>query len=261
MAMPTAAAQMYTCREFCKTPDQIVESIRKVAQIGYTAIQASGMAGQAEMGPAELRRVCDGEGIAICATHIPWDSIVNDFDRVVEEHKIMGCAYPGIGGAPAGTYDSEQSCIDFARTASDVAARLKEQGLSFIYHNHSTEFARPEGSRRTILDIFFDESDPAVFNFELDTYWVQHGGGSPVAWINKCAGRCPVLHYKDFAVTLKREAFYTEIGEGNLDWEGINAAAEAAGALYAAVEQDTTPGDPFDSLRISYNNMVKMGLK
>ncbi len=260
MAKPIVAAQMYTIRDFTTTPAEIVESIKKISAIGYTAVQASGVQALTELGHAEFRKVCDGEGIKICCTHIAFADMRDETERVIEEHRIMGCEYPGIGGAGADAYKSEAAATDFAREASEVAAKLEESGLHFIYHNHSTEFARPAGSKRTILEIFFDESDPEVFNFELDTYWVAHGGGSPVAWIDKCAGRCPVLHYKDFAITLEREAFYTEIGEGNLDWPGINAAAEAAGCVYAAVEQDTCPGDPFDSLRISYENLKAMGL-
>ncbi len=260
MPKPIVAAQMYTVRDFCQTAADVIESVKKIARIGYTALQSSAMQGVPEMGYQEFRKVCDGEGVSICASHISFDEMRDSPEKVVEEHQIMGCKYPGIGGAPAGTYDSEANCIRFAREASEVAAKLAESGLSFIYHNHSTEFARPAGSKRTMLEIFFDESDPELFNFELDTYWVAHGGGSPVAWIEKCAGRCPVLHYKDFAITLQREQFYTEIGEGNLDWPGINEAAEKAGCVYAAIEQDTCPGDPFDSLAISYKNLVEMGL-
>ena len=90
MGMPTAAAQMYTCREFCQTPDEIVESVKKIAEIGYTALQASGMKGLAEMGAESLREVCDGEGVTICATHIPWDDIVNDFNRVDQPVVVEG---------------------------------------------------------------------------------------------------------------------------------------------------------------------------
>lgn len=261
MAKPIVAAQMYTVRDFCQTGPDVIESVKKIAQIGYTALQSSAMKGVPELGYEKFRKVCDGEGVTICATHISFDDMRDNTEQVIEQHQIMGCKYPGIGGAPAGTYDSEENCIRFAREASEVAARLAEGGLTFIYHNHSTEFARPEPDcKRTILEIFFHESDPKLFNFELDTYWVAHGGGSPVTWIDKCAGRCPVLHYKDFAITKQREQFYTEIGEGNLDWSGINAAAERAGCIYAAVEQDTCPADPFDSLALSYSNLRQMGL-
>ena len=41
MAKPIAGAQLYTVREFTKTIEGVAESLRKVAEAGYTAIQIS----------------------------------------------------------------------------------------------------------------------------------------------------------------------------------------------------------------------------
>ena len=49
-----------------------------------------------------------------------------------------------------------------------------------------------------------------------------------------------------------------EVGEGILNWPSIFAAAEKAGVSVYAVEQDKCPGDPFDSIRISFGNLRKM---
>ena len=67
----------------------------------------------------------------------------------------------------------------------------------------------------------------------------------------------------------EREAFMTdfvdtvqfaEVGEGNLDWTGIIAAAVGAGASYLLVEQDMLYGrDVFDCLQTSYDNLVALG--
>ena len=97
---------------------------------------------------------------------------------------------------------------------------------------------------------------------ELDTYWIQAGGGDPVAWIRRCAGREPLLHLKDMTVTPQREQRYTEVGEGNLNWPDILAAAEAGGVEYLLVEQDECyERDPFESLAISFRNLSAMGYK
>ncbi len=52
-----------------------------------------------------------------------------------------------------------------------------------------------------------------------------------------------------------------EIGEGNLDWPGILAACREANVQWYAVEQDICPGDPFESLKISYQNLKQMGVE
>ena len=36
-------AQMYTVREFCKTTEGLAESLKKIADIGYTTVQLSGV--------------------------------------------------------------------------------------------------------------------------------------------------------------------------------------------------------------------------
>jgi sugar phosphate isomerase/epimerase len=47
-----------------------------------------------------------------------------------------------------------------------------------------------------------------------------------------------------------------EVGCGELDWRAIFAACDKAGVKYAMVEQDDCYGDdPFECLRISYENI------
>ncbi|MBS3764657.1 MAG: sugar phosphate isomerase/epimerase, partial [Planctomycetes bacterium] len=68
--------------------------------------------------------------------------------------------------------------------------------------------------------------------------------------------------FKDMIVTKEREVRFAEIGEGNLNWDGIIEASEEGGVVYAMVEQDNCYGrDPFESLEISYRNLMEMGLE
>jgi sugar phosphate isomerase/epimerase len=115
------------------------------------------------------------------------------------------------------------------------------------YHNHAVELMRFQGA--TVLDYIFAKSKLAA---EIDTYWIQHGGGDPVAWCAKLAGRLPLLHLKDYTVRPDGKPDFAAIGEGNLNFPAIIAAAEKAGCEWFTVEQDTTPGSPFDAVKQSY---------
>ncbi len=66
-------------------------------------------------------------------------------------------------------------------------------------------------------------------------------------------GRLPLLHMKDYMVNDENAPQFAEIGVGNLPWPQIIAAAEESGCEWFIVEQDTCPGDPFDSLQISFD--------
>ena len=110
--------------------------------------------------------------------------------------------------------------------------------------------------------MLYEQGSPKHLKAELDTYWVQAGGGDPVAWIRKCAGREPLLHLKDMCVTPSREQRFAEIGEGNLNWPDILKAAEQGGVEYYLVEQDQCyERTPLESLAISCRNLKAMGLK
>lgn len=249
-----AAAQLYTLREFLKTPEDIAKSLKKVKQIGYNAVQVSAIG---EIGDQELKDIADREGLAICATHIPYPDFTNNLDAVIEKHKTWGCKYVGLGGLPQEFRTSAEGYSTFAKEASEIGRKLKDAGLKFIYHNHNFEFAKFDG--KSGLEILLEESDPEAFDFELDVYWVQAGGADPIEWIRKVAGRMKVVHLKDMIVTPEREQLFAEVGEGNMNIPGILEACKETGVEWAPVEQDQCyDRDPFDSLEISYQNLKKM---
>jgi sugar phosphate isomerase/epimerase len=245
---------LYTVREFTQTPEDIAKTLKRIREIGYEAVQVSGFG---PIDKKELRKILDGEGLKCAATHISFDDMRDDTERVVDEHKILGCDYPAIGGMP-GEYRKEKKFAEFAPEMSDVAGRLAEHGLTFGYHNHSFELEKTDDGR-TGLQVLMEESDPKTVTFEIDTYWIQHGGGCPATWIKKAAGRIPLLHLKDMAM-IEGEQAMAEVGEGNLDWPGILAAADDAGTRWYLIEQDVCRRDPFESLAISLRNVKAMGL-
>lgn len=269
--MAVLAAQLYTVRDFTKTAEDFAASIKKVSDIGYTAVQVSAI------GPIpheEVKQIVDDNGLTICNTHIGYDALWNDLDSVIEQHKLWNCQHVAIGSMP-GEYreGGEDAYLRFAEEASAVGEKLHAAGLTFSYHNHSFEFVRfpyatddnPNGSR-TGLDIIYDESDPKYLQGEIDTYWVQHGGADAAAWVLRMKDRMPVVHLKDMVVVRTDgrppvEQQMAEVGEGNMNWSAILAACKEAGVEWYAVEQDICQRDPFESLKISYENLKRMGVE
>jgi len=256
MPQTTIAAQMYTVREFTKTPADIAQSLKKIKAIGYDAMQVSAFG---PIAPKDLRKLADDNGLEICATHTGFDRMRDETQAVIDEHHILGCKYPAIGGLPQSYRENgEAGYVQFAKDATEVGRKFAAAGLVFGYHNHNFEFQK--FGKRTALQIILEESDPKAVQFEIDVYWVQAGGGDPAAWIRKAKGRIDLIHVKDMAIE-GREQRFAEVGEGNLNWPAIFEAGRASGTRWYIVEQDRCyDRDPFDSLKISFNNMKAMGL-
>jgi len=247
MSIPVGA-QLYTLRRQLQTPEEIEKTLTQVAEIGYTYIQCSGF----DFDAAWLRALCDRLGLKIRLTHVrgPGNRILDDTQGVIEEHKILGCPYVGVGGMSRDYYcaGGAQKFIDDYTPAMKAFAGA---GLKFQYHNHSGEFERFGGGTETLFDEMIRRSDPALLGFTLDTYWAQHGGMDVADLIRRMKGRIDVCHYKDMAV-VEGQPRFAAIGDGNLNWPAVIAAFEEAGCRYAFVELDDCYGkDPLDELAVS----------
>lgn len=254
MAKTQLAAQMYTVRDFTKTPKDLAETLKKVKKIGYDAVQ---MSGACAMEYSELKKLLDDAGLICCATHIPYEQMRDNPTQVIQDHYAIECKYPAIGGLP-GNYRNADGYGKFAKEATQVGKKLAAGGLYFGYHNHSFELEKFHG--RTGLATIYEDSDPKYVKAEIDTYWIQHGGGDAAEWIDRLKGRIPLVHLKDMTVR-DGKIIMAEVGEGNMNWKSILAACKRAGVEWYIVEQDTCERDPFESLAISLKNLHAMGIK
>lgn len=249
MHVSQIAVQLYTVRDHMKTPDEIAATFRKIADIGYTAVQFGGIPA---MPVADLAAMLSDSGLTCCSTHGTGEAnMVDDPAAAAEVVRKLDCAsiaYPYPSGIPLGTM---ADVLAFAKRLNAAGKVYHEAGISFAYHNHSIEFQRVDG--RLVLDVLYEETDPRYLQGEPDTYWIQYGGGDPVHWCRKLKGRIPLLHMKDYKITSEDRPGFAEIGYGNLDWKKIVAAADDGGCQWYIVEQDRCDGDPFDSLKISFD--------
>jgi sugar phosphate isomerase/epimerase len=247
MKINQVAAQLFTVRDHLKTPDDIAKSLKKIRAIGYQSVQVSGM------GPiedSELVKMLNGEGLVLCATHETCAKIVNETEWVIEHLQKLNCRQ--VACPSPGAYDlNDPAQVDeFIKKLNIAGEALHKANQVLSYHNHGWEFRHLEG--KTILDHIYDRTDARFLQGEPDTYWIQYGGGDPVEWCKKLKGRLPLLHLKDYAFG-KDAPRFAEIGYGNLNWKSIIAEADKSGCEWFIVEQDTCPGDPFDSLKMSFD--------
>lgn len=247
MKLSQVAIQLYTLRDFCKTAPEFAATMKKVREIGYTAVQISGVGPIPE---EELVAMCKAEGLTICATHEPGPKILDETEAVIERLRKLGTkltAYPWPAGV---NFEDPEHVSTLIKKLDAAGAKFRAAGLKLAYHNHAHEFYRPAGGP-TVLDRIYAETSPENIVAELDTFWVQRGGGDVLEWVRRMKGRQPFIHLKDYKVSPTGEPTFCEIGAGTLPFKQIVAEAEAGGCEWFIVEQDTCPGDPFVSIKQS----------
>jgi sugar phosphate isomerase/epimerase len=255
MSKPIVALQIYSIRDHLTTAEDFKTSMKKLAEIGYTAVEVAGIS--ADLTDEEIRAICDENGLKIISAHIVMDAFDADFDGTVKKLKTWGADLVTMPVPPAWVRESGDYA-QYAEKSTELGKKLAQVGITLSYHNHSFEFQHFNG--KIGLKTLYAKSDPDYLKAQLDVCWVQRGGGSVVSYIKKYAGRMPTIHFKDHSI-VNNDFYMTPVGSGNLDWKRIIKAAKKAGVKYFIVEQDDTHGDAFGAVASSYNFLKGMGYK
>ena len=263
MEMRTGA-QLYTLRAYTQNEKDFEYTINKVAEMGYTTVQLSAIG--KDLKPEWLKKVCDQAGLDIVLTHSDVNRILNDTERLIEEHNIMNCPYIGIGAMPD-KYRTSEWLYHFAKDFKEPAQKIAEAGKLLMYHNHDFEFRKlsaweaPNAAPdKYIMEYLLEWFAPEEMGITLDTYWVQAAGGDVCQWVRRLKDRIPCVHLKDMEMTEKGQVM-APVMQGNINFAGILKELEDSCCKYLLVEQDVCRTSPFECLKISYENLVKAGYR
>lgn len=252
--MSGIALQLYTMRGPAK--EDLAETLRRVRAIGWEYVQWSGMP---DLPAEQIRDALDTAGLRAVAAHCGMESFERDFAGSVRFWKTVGALDVAPGGMMADCRDSLEGWLRGAKRLDAIGAKLREVGMRLSYHNHAFEFEKFPGDERCKLDILYEATGPQHLYAELDTAWVYHGKADPASYLQKYAGRCPVIHVKDLhaETTANGHVRFAELGQGVLNWPAIFDAGHEAGVEWYIYEQDTCERDVFESIRISFEFLRK----
>ena len=250
-------AQMFSMRDRTQTAEAMRRTLSEVKRMGYNLVQLSGHNQQID--PAEIADMLRENELTCGSTHFSFEAMEQDPARIAQIHHLWNCAYPGIGGLPGEFRGGSEGYIEFAKRASQVAEKLRDNGMHFIYHNHAFEFQRFEDTGKSGIELLMENCSDAV-QFELDLFWVQMGGGNPLDWIEKVRGRMDVVHFKEMNGSKENKGVIAPIGKGNMNWAAIMDKCDEIGVKYAMIEQDNAVSQgSLDCMLYSLNTLKKLG--
>ena len=243
-------AQFYSIRDNTTTPEDLYKTFKAIKEIGYEIAQMSAIC---DIDPELLRSYSEELDLPITCTHSPFERIVNDTDKLIEEHKIYGCPTIGLGSMPNEYRDG--GVYDFIDIIREPLRKIKAAGLDFAYHNHAFEFEKVDG--KLVYDILIDELPD--LSFIVDTYWVKYAGYDYLEYIKRIGpSRIKNVHFKDMKTEPSGDI--CPCGEGVIDFKPVIELCDELGIVNALVEQDNAPdsGDSIGQMAISYNNIKNL---
>ena len=243
----------------------IMTLLKRVKAIGYDGIE---MANPDGFTIKEYKDFMDEIGLEVTSAGGIFNWLDrDDYSEVIERCKLLGAKNIMIGSPPPLTLGNPHELSKFIEKLNRAGKAFIAEGIHVSYHNHAIEFAKDKG--KTMYETIIDETEKGSVFFEPDTHWIQAGGGHVISWLQKLKGRIYIVHFKDYGIdpysdhaflegTHKR---FMEVGEGNLNWEGIIEECKSQDYIkWCAVEQDNSHRPPYESAAISAGNLRKMGM-
>jgi sugar phosphate isomerase/epimerase len=253
--------QLYTARTILpKDPESV---LKQIAAIGYREVELYAVDQIAAWVPIAARH-----GMKATSLHIPMPiSLAGDetkYKEALDQAAKAGIEFAGVPYVMPQDRGDLDSWKRFCEKMNRAARTAKAAGVGFFYHHHAFEFAGERGKRP--IDVMAANLDRDLVKLELDVFWAAAAGEDPVALLEEWKDRIALMHVKDRAagmarITSEREAKpsdFQEVGLGDLNFQKILSTSLTTGVRKFYVEQDQTPGDPLESLRISFENLKKL---
>ncbi len=216
-------------------------TLKLVADMGYKELETASYNDGKLYGfdPKEFRKMAEDLGMSVSSAHLGqgYDpekdaEIMEWWKKALDTQVAAGCRYTVQPWMEVpDSLDGLKMYCDYYNKVGELA---KSKGIRFGFHNHAGEFKVVEG--QVAYDYLIQNTSPDLVFYQMDVYWVNKGGKSPVEYLNKYAGRFPVLHIKDETI----------IGDsGELDFGSIFDAAYKQGMedYYVEVERYTLPAE------------------
>ncbi len=234
----TPGVVSYTFRnEFGK---DVPGTLDKVKAMGITNIEFSNLFGKTA---AELRALLDERGMRCSSLGVGFADLNDRSETVIQNAKTLGAEFVRIGSVPhKGPMDealAKKTVEDFNR----FGQKLKDNGLTFCYHNHGFEFEPYE--KGTYFDYIVQNTNPDAVFFEMDVVWMHLPGQNPAEMLKKYPKRFKLIHLKDLKIGVPKSTSGSTpnencvvLGTGQINYPEILKAAQKSSIKYYYIEDE-----------------------
>ncbi len=224
--------------------DQLIKdfagTLKMMAGLGYESVEmcsppgyvSSGFGPLLSMKASEMKKIVEDAGLKLESTHYGMgelrDNLNERIDFALESgQKQMICSSFWL--PKEATLSDWKKAVD---ELNEIGAKTKKAGIQTGFHNHHMEFEKLDG--KLIYDVLMDEFDPDLVKMQFQVAVISIGYKA-ATYFNKYPGRFISAHLADWSKATDKQV---PLGQGEVDWKELLAAADKCGVKNYFVEMD-----------------------
>lgn len=232
--------QLYSLRN--QFEKDVASTLDSIVSWGITKLEYGGSSyGLSE---EDFKKEIETRGMELVSVAASYEELRDKPEKVLERAKLFDTKY-----VVCFWIDHQDNNFGFedARKAIEVfnnaGSFLKENGVTLAYHVHGYEFRPYEDG--TLFDYMARYA--THFDFEMDVYWVKHGGADPLSVLNTYPDKFILMHLKDMEMGVKGDySGHSDVennvilGTGQIDIAALVKRGKELGIKYMFIEDESS---------------------
>lgn len=224
--------------------DQLIKdfpgTLKMMAGLGYETVEmcsppgyeSSGFGPLMKIKAPEMKRIVEDAGLILESTHYGMGELRNNLSERIDfalesGQKQMICSSFWL------PKDAQMSdWMKAVNELNEIGAKTKKAGIQTGFHNHHMEFEKLEG--KLIYDALMENFDADLVKMQFQVAVISIGYKA-ATYFNKYPGRFISAHLADWSKSLNKNV---PVGQGEVEWKELFAAAKKCGVKNYFVEMD-----------------------
>jgi len=205
------------------------QRIELCSPVGYTEF---GFGGLAKYKGTEIRKILSDAGVGCESSHFNIKELRANQDASIAWAKDVGLKQmivPSLEGPKNPTMDDVKRAAD---EYNKIGERAASAGIQQGLHNEDFELSKVGGQRT--YDLLLGLLDPKLVKFQFQVSTISEGYDA-AEYFRKYPGRFFSMHVQGWSMKTKK---MMPVGQDDLDWKNIFAAAKTGGVKNYFVEMD-----------------------
>jgi sugar phosphate isomerase/epimerase len=192
---------------------------------------------------SDFKALLDKHHVQVVSVDTNYEELRDNPIAVAYKAKLYGARFATFYWIPHNNPFSADYAKEAVEIMNKAGALLKKNGVTLQYHPHGYELIPYEGG--TVLDYMLKNVTEA--KFQMDVFWIKHGGQDPAELLKRYPGKFTSLHLKDrlsgtdSLVSYQAAAEYNVVlGTGDVGIDKVISAAKQQGIRYFFLEDESS---------------------